>query len=144
MMYRWAAILLVVGTLVWHPAQAEAALIIQAENAAVRTEGGPNPGGGWNLWSNGRVGQSIRVAAHGGGMLRADMSPKPVYEQLKRLIHEEWKTTLHATTDNDGRFTFRGFCGKYRLVLEVHGRKLVRDLQVSKATRKEVVVTFAL
>ena len=35
----------------------------------------------------------------GGGMLRADMSPKPVYEQLKRLIHEEWKTALHATTD---------------------------------------------
>ncbi len=41
------------------------AFIIQAENAAIRTEGGPNPGGGWNLWSNGRVGQSIRVAAAG-------------------------------------------------------------------------------
>jgi GH35 family endo-1,4-beta-xylanase len=80
----------------------------------------------------------------GGGMLRADMSPKPVYEQLKRLIHEEWKTELHATTDNDGRFSFRGFCGKYRLVLEVHGRKLVHDLQVTKGTRKEVVVTLAL
>lgn len=28
----------------------------------------------------------------GGGMLRAGMSPKPVYEGLKRLIHQEWKT----------------------------------------------------
>ena len=65
MMYRWAGILVVVGTLAGHPVQTEAALVIQAENAAIRTEGGPNPGGGWNLWSNGRVGQSIRVAAAG-------------------------------------------------------------------------------
>jgi len=34
---------------------------------------------------------------------------KPVYEQLKRLIHQEWETTLQGTTDRDGRFTFRGF-----------------------------------
>ena len=32
----------------------------------------------------------------GGGMLRADMSPKPVYEQLQRLIHDEWKTRRPA------------------------------------------------
>jgi GH35 family endo-1,4-beta-xylanase len=78
----------------------------------------------------------------GGGMLRADMSPKPVYEQLKRLIHQEWKTALAATTDNDGRFTFRGFCGKYRLVLDVKGRKLERDLQITKRVQKEVVITL--
>ena len=39
----------------------------------------------------------------GGGMLRADMTPKPVYEQLKRLIHEEWTTRLAGTTDSTGR-----------------------------------------
>jgi GH35 family endo-1,4-beta-xylanase len=79
----------------------------------------------------------------GGGMLRADLSPKPVYEQLKRLIHEEWKTTLHTTTDNDGRFTFRGFYGTYRLVLDVEGRKLEHRLQVTSGVRKEVVVKLA-
>jgi len=30
--------------------------------------------------------------ATGGGLLRADLSPKPVYQQLMRLIHEEWTT----------------------------------------------------
>ena len=34
----------------------------------------------------------------GGGMLRADMTPKPVYEQIKRLIHDEWTTRLAGTT----------------------------------------------
>ena len=79
----------------------------------------------------------------GGGMLRADMSPKPVYEQLKRLIHQEWKTALHATTDNNGRFSFRGFCGTYRVVLDVQGRELERRFQVTKDVQKEVVITLA-
>ena len=45
-----------------------AEVTIQAEKAAIRTEGGPLPGGCWNLWSNGRVGQSLRV--HGSWQLR--------------------------------------------------------------------------
>ncbi len=65
MMYRWIAMLVVVGTLAGHPIQARGALDIQAENAAIRTEGGRNLGGGWNLWSNGCVGQAVRLAAAG-------------------------------------------------------------------------------
>ncbi|MCX6997593.1 MAG: endo-1,4-beta-xylanase [Kiritimatiellaeota bacterium] len=53
----------------------------------------------------------------GGGLLRADMSPKPVYDALKRLIHTEWKTNSAGRTDAEGRFTFRGFRGRYRLVV---------------------------
>ncbi len=78
----------------------------------------------------------------GGGMLRADLSPKPVYEQLKRLIHQEWKTSLAATTDANGRLRFRGFCGTYRLVLDVQGRKVQRQFPVSKDAQKEVVITL--
>jgi GH35 family endo-1,4-beta-xylanase len=78
----------------------------------------------------------------GGGMLRADMSPKPVYEQLQRLIHQQWKTTLAATTNADGRFRFRGFCGTYRLEMDVQGRKLQRRFQVTKDLQKEVVITL--
>ena len=46
-------------------APAGAPLVMQAERAAIRTEGGPLAGGGWNLWSNGRVGQPVRIAAAG-------------------------------------------------------------------------------
>ena len=77
----------------------------------------------------------------GGGMLRADMSPKPVYEQLKRLIHEEWKTRLAATTDAGGRLAFRGFCGTYRLTLDLPGQKLERRFSLTKGMDKDVVVT---
>ena len=42
------------------------ALVIEADRAAIKTEGGPNAGAGcWNLWSNGRVGQTIRCASAG-------------------------------------------------------------------------------
>lgn len=57
--------LVVVGTLAGCPVQAEAALVIRAEHAAIRTEGNRVPGGGWNLWGNGRVAQAVRVAATG-------------------------------------------------------------------------------
>ncbi len=79
----------------------------------------------------------------GGGMLRADMSPKPVYEQLKRLIHEEWKTRLKATTDAAGRLAFRGFCGTYRLTLDQPGHKSERQFKVAKGTSKDIVITLA-
>ena len=78
----------------------------------------------------------------GGGMLRADMSPKPVYDQLKRLIHEEWKTRVTATTDADGRFSFRGFCGEYRVVIERPGGKVERQIQLHRGGPKDIVVTL--
>jgi endo-1,4-beta-xylanase len=79
----------------------------------------------------------------GGGMLRADMTPKPAYEQLKRLIHEEWKTESSGITDAGGRFVFRGFCGRYQLLFDVQGRKLERQCQVTKDAQREIVITLA-
>lgn len=79
----------------------------------------------------------------GGGMLRADMSPKPVYEQLQRLIHDEWKTRANGTTDDNGRFAFRGFLGKYRLVIQMPGGKVEREVQLTRDGQAEIVVRLA-
>lgn len=79
----------------------------------------------------------------GGGMLRADMSPKPVYEQLRRLIHEEWKTSVTATTDDDGRFACRGFLGTYRLVLQMPEGRVEREVRLTKDGPPEIVVRLA-
>jgi GH35 family endo-1,4-beta-xylanase len=79
----------------------------------------------------------------GGGMLRADMAPKPVYEQLKRLIHEEWKTRASGTTDAEGRFAFRGFYGTYRLLLDTQGSKRERQFRVARDGGKDVIITLA-
>ncbi len=58
----------------------------------------------------------------GGGLLRADYEPKPVYTRLKDLIHRQWQTNLMAETDEKGRVAFRGFYGAYDITIEQIGR----------------------
>jgi endo-1,4-beta-xylanase len=79
----------------------------------------------------------------GGGMLRKDMSPKPVYEQLKRLIHDEWQTRVSGATDDSGRFAFRGFSGGYRLVIEAPGGPVEKTLDLTRGEARELTVTLA-
>jgi GH35 family endo-1,4-beta-xylanase len=48
------------------------------------------------------------------GLLRKDMTPRPAYEALARLIKQQWWTgQVRATTDAAGRVTFRGYLGDY-------------------------------
>ena len=49
------------------------------------------------------------------GLLRQDNSVKPAYEALKALIHGNWETHAHLTTDAEGRLDFTGFKGEYTL-----------------------------
>jgi len=50
------------------------------------------------------------------GLVRKDMTPKPAYEKLMRLVKGEWWTAeVKATTDKDGKITFRAFLGDYSL-----------------------------
>ena len=51
------------------------------------------------------------------GLVRKDMSPKPVYLVLDKLINREWTTKLKGRTKSDGTFSFRGFGGKYRVTV---------------------------
>ena len=76
----------------------------------------------------------------GGGMLRADMTPKPVYEQLKRLIHDEWTTRLAGTTDPSGRFAFRGFHGDYGVKVEADRKTVERTFTLKKGETQELRV----
>lgn len=38
---------------------------------------------------------------------------KPLYEKVRKRIHEEWKTQVAVKTDRNGQARFRGFCGDY-------------------------------
>jgi len=78
----------------------------------------------------------------GGGMLRADMSPKPVYEKLKELIHGEWKTTLCGVTGEDGRYSFRGFRGVYRVKIESEGKTVEQHFSLTKGSLGEIVIAL--
>ena len=56
------------------------------------------------------------------GFLRRDMSPKPAYDALHRLVKEKWWTRTTARTDGQGRATFRGTLGQYRITVTAAGR----------------------
>jgi endo-1,4-beta-xylanase len=72
----------------------------------------------------------------GGGMLRADLSPKPVYFALKRLIRDEWSTKLSGETDAAGRFEFSGFYGEYRVKIERGGKSIEQTIRLKKGDRE--------
>lgn len=64
-------------------------------------------------------------------MLRKDLSPKPVYEALSKLIRQEWQTKAEGQTDAQGRFSFRGFAGRYEVLVTAAGKtvRTVLDLR---------------
>jgi len=78
----------------------------------------------------------------GGGMLRQDMSPKPVYEQLKKLIQDEWSTRVSGKTGADGKFAFRGFRGTYRIAVEFKGKTVQKDFVLKKDDAREITVVL--
>lgn len=47
------------------------------------------------------------------GLLRNDMSHKPAFDVLDRLLHKEWQTDETIVTDETGRAYFTGFYGDY-------------------------------
>lgn len=49
------------------------------------------------------------------GLIREDGSIKPVYNELNRLIHEEWNTEETLKTDEDGIILVNGFRGDYTI-----------------------------
>lgn len=48
-----------------------------------------------------------------GGLLRFDMSEKPAYSRIKRLITKDWSTETTVIANEYGIANFRGFYGEY-------------------------------
>ena len=49
------------------------------------------------------------------GLFFRDMREKPVYHAMNNLINNEWTTRLTIKADKQGKVSFRGFKGKYRI-----------------------------
>lgn len=50
---------------------------------------------------------------NGGGLLDANLNPKPAYNALFDLINRQWHTQVSTTTGSSGAINFRGFHGNY-------------------------------
>lgn len=66
-----------------------------------------------------------------GGLVHFDMTPKPAYETLDRLINHEWKTSFETLTE--GReYSFRGFYGTYEVTIEDENGKKTETIHFGK------------
>ena len=77
-----------------------------------------------------------------GGLLRADLSPKPAYPALEDLIHRKWTTQEQGKTDAAGSYSFRGFRGTYSVSVEMNGRKSQQEFTLAKDGANVVQVTL--
>jgi GH35 family endo-1,4-beta-xylanase len=68
------------------------------------------------------------------GLLRGDMSPKPAYNQLMKLIHSDWWTHIDISSSSDGKAKWRGFYGLYRLTIESGNRKVTTNIHLAKGS----------
>lgn len=78
------------------------------------------------------------------GLLRKDMSPKPVYERLSARIKGTWWTKQAAgVTGADGRVELRGFLGSYALdVTTPDGRTKTQTFDLGKGEPAVVRADF--
>ena len=75
-----------------------------------------------------------------GGLLRFDMSPKPAYNVIKRLITEVWHTEEQGVTDECGGISFRGFYGDYDIEVESCGKRETLTVALQKSSDNSFTV----
>ena len=59
------------------------------------------------------------------GLFDKDMNPKPAYEALDHLINHEWKTSFTVKAPKDGKISWRGFKGDYKISYKDRKGKVV-------------------
>lgn len=77
-----------------------------------------------------------------GGLLRFDMTPKPAYYTIKNLITKVWHTETETTSDSDGEANFKGFYGKYDVELEVNGKIVAKEINLTKKSGKKFEIVI--
>jgi len=69
------------------------------------------------------------------GLVRKDMTPKPAYDVLLRLIKKDWWTAeIKTTTDTQGKVRVRGFLGDYRIECSYWQGNFTLDRNTKAAT----------
>jgi GH35 family endo-1,4-beta-xylanase len=76
------------------------------------------------------------------GLLRADLSPKPAYAALDRLINHLWRTDAAGHTGEDGQVAVRAFFGQYKITAQSGGRKITVDAHLAREGPAEVEIVL--
>ncbi len=78
------------------------------------------------------------------GLIRDDMSPKPVYERLADLVKRRWWTQDTVENGVDGRAPIEGFLGDYEVAAEQGGRRLSGRFTLVKDAAEPAEVRMVL
>ena len=99
----------------------------------------------WNVvdgYAYGKLGDMTnKENVYYGGLLRFDMSEKPAWKTLKKLIHEEWHTSVTVPV-KDGRANFRGFYGTYKLTVHAGDKTVEVPFDFSSRSNKKIEITL--
>ena len=74
-----------------------------------------------------------------GGLVRRNLTPKPSYDVIRQLIHEEWNSTMTKRTDHRGEVAARVFAGDYEITVDGAGGSVQHVavlVTAGKATRR--------
>lgn len=86
----------------------------------------------WNLVDDTAYVDSTRNEnTYKGGLLNRDLSPKPVWDALERLIKKEWHTSTRMNYSAGGNNRFCGFYGDYEVKIKTDGGSCTRQLKLS-------------
>ncbi len=69
----------------------------------------------WAIWEP-------EARKNSSALFRSDGSPKPNGQVVIDLLRKQWSTDVSGKTDADGKFSARGFLGKYEVIVN-HGGK---------------------
>jgi len=78
------------------------------------------------------------------GLVRKDLSPKPAYDTLRKLVREKWWTNLENRTDEEGKVRFRGFCGDYQISFADRPETLDFQINCRKKDGQEIKLRIPL
>lgn len=68
----------------------------------------------------------------GGGLLDANLAPKPVYDALFDLIQNQWRTSASGGTAGAGVYETRGFFGEYALSVQYAGATFTATIHLAR------------
>jgi len=74
------------------------------------------------------------------GLVRADMTPKPAYDALMKLIKDRWWTRAEARVSRQGTAQFHGFYGDYQVSVKDHGRELTGTFTFNSQSAQPIEV----
>jgi endo-1,4-beta-xylanase len=77
-----------------------------------------------------------------GGLVDANLNPKPAYNALKRLITQEWHTSTNGQTYTGGGFYFNGYFGRYTVTVSHEGHTKEVSFSLAKGAENSVIVAL--